>query len=356
MFSGAANQFGFVNARIRGMMSRFLRLDTYESLLQSASYEEFIKMLANTYYGPIISKAHPSGIPTPDELALILSGNYAEVSHNLTKSLSGKVNDFASTYMKMFLAESIKSMIRGIHVGLDKDEILRFAVPTSPEEADEFAQLAEARSVQIFVDELPYWDLKISLLTKMPVYEELSSTAPLEVAIESWYLRNLMKILKDFPKEDQKRVLDIVEARVDLRNVLTMLRALALQLDSRAIDLSLVEFTGRSKALLESIRSKPNWREVITALESTRYGELAGRIARMYEESQSLVTVELAIEDYIAQRVKQQMTAYPFHLGIIFAFFTLKFYEVRNIQVISVGIERNHKTDEIRNMLTYTGI
>ncbi|MCK5240254.1 MAG: V-type ATPase subunit [Candidatus Thorarchaeota archaeon] len=352
MFSSAANQFGFVNARIRGMMSRFLRLDTYESLLQSKSYDEFIKMLAGTYYGPIISKAHPSGVPTPDELALILSNNFAEVSHNLTKSLSGKVNDFATAYMKMFLAESVKSMIRGIYVGLDKEEILRFAVPTSPEQAEEFEQLAEARSVQSFVDELPYWDLKISLLTKMPQFDELSSTAPLEVAVESWFLRNLMKVLTEFPKEDQKRALDIVEARVDLRNVLTMLRALALQLESRAIDISLVEFTGRSRSLMENIRSKPNWREVISALEATRYSELAGRIARMYEESNSLVSVELAIEDYIAQRVKQQLTAYPFHLGTVIGFFNLKFYETRNIRSIAVGIERGESAENIRNVIT----
>ena len=333
-------------------MSRFLRLDTYESLLQSKSYDEFIKMLAGTYYGPIISKAHPSGVPTPDELALILSNNFAEVSHNLTKSLSGKVNDFATAYMKMFLGESVKSMIRGIYVGLEKEEILRFAVPTSPEQAEEFEQLAEAQSVQSFVDELPYWDLKISLLTKMPQFDELSSTAPLEVAVESWFLRNLMKVLNEFPKEDQKRALDIVEARVDLRNVLTMLRALALQLESRAIDISLVEFTGRSRSLMENIRSKPNWREVISALEATRYSELAGRIARMYEESNSLVSVELAIEDYIAQRVKQQLTAYPFHLGTVIGFFNLKFYETRNIRSIAVGIERGESAENIRNVIT----
>ncbi|MHA2423597.1 MAG: V-type ATPase subunit [Candidatus Thorarchaeota archaeon] len=352
MISNAANEFGFVNARIRGMMSRFLRLDSYENLLQSKSYEEFIKMLAGTYYGPVISKAHPSGIPTPDELALILSSNFAEVSHNLTKSLSGKVSAFADAYMNLFLAESVKSMIRGIHVALDKEEILRFAVPTSPEQAEEFQQLAEAKSVQSFVDELPYWDMKITLLTKMPQYEEFSSTAPLEVAVETWYLRNLMKVLNGFPKEDQRRALDIVEARVDLRNVLTMLRALALQLESRAIDLSLVEFTGRSRSLMESIRTKPNWREVISALDSTRYGELAGRIARMYEETQSLVSVELAIEDYIAQRVRQQLTAYPFHLGTVIGFFNLKFYETRNIRSIAVGIERGESAENIRQMIT----
>lgn len=348
----AANEFGFINARIRGMMSRFLKLDTYEALLQSPSYDDFIKLLAGTYYGPIVNKAHPFGSPTPDELALILSEDFASVTYNLTKSLSGKVSAFATAYMKMFLAESIKSMIRGIHVGLDKDEILRFAVPTSTEEAEEFERLADMHSVQGFIDELPYWDLKIALLTKVHLYEELQSTAPLEVATENWYLRNLMNALKDFSADDQKRVLDIVEARVDLRNVLTMLRALALQLESRAIDVSLVEFTRKSQALLESIRSKPNWREVLTALEPTRYRELAGRIARLYEESENLVSVELAIEDYIAQRVKEKMSAYPFHLGSVIGFFNLKFYEVRNIRSIAVGIERGESAENIRRMIT----
>jgi len=352
MSSKAANEYGFVNARIRGMMSRFLKLDTYEALLQTRSYDDFIKLLAGTYYGPIVSKAYPSGQPTPDELALVLSEDFANVSYSLTKSLSGKVSAFAEAYMKMFLAESIKSMIRGIHVGLDKEEILRFAVPTSPEQAEEFEHLADSRSVQGFIDELPYWDLKISLLTKVHVYEEYDSTAPLEVATENWYLKNLMKALNGFTVDDQKRVLDIVEARVDLRNVLTMLRALALQLESRAIDMSLVEFTGRSKALLETIRSKPNWREVISALDSTRYRELAGRIARLYEEEQNLVSAELAIEDYIAQRVKQKMSAYPFHLGSVIGFFNLKFYEVRNIRSIAVGIERGESAENIRRMIT----
>ncbi len=352
MSSKAANEFGFVNARIRGMMSRFLGLDVYEALLQSRAYDDFMKLLAGTYYGPIISKAHPTGQPTPDELALILSEDFATVSYSLTRSLSGKVSEFTSAYMNTFLAESVKSIIRGIHVGLDKEEILRFAVPTSPEQAEEFERLAELRSVQSLIDELPYWDLKISLLTKVPLYEEFDSTAPLEVATESWFLRNLLKALKGFPTDDQKRVLDIVEARVDLRNILTMLRALALQLEPRAIDMSLIHFTGSSNGLLEKIRSKPNWREVLSTLDDTRYRELGGRLARSYEESQNLVAVELAIEDFIAQRVKQKMAAYPFTLGSVIGFFNLKFYEVRNIRSIAVGIERGESAENIRRMIT----
>ncbi len=352
MSSNAANQYGFANARIRGMMSRFITLDVYENLMQSTSYDDFLKLLANTYYGPIISKAHPMGNPSPDELAMILSADFAQVSHNLTRSLSGKVSSFAKAYMNLFLAESIKSMIRGIYVELDKEEILRFAVPTSPDQAEEFERLAELSSVHAFIENLPYWDIKLSLLTRIPAFEEYESTAPLEVAVESWYLRSILKALNDFPVEDKKRVLDIIEARVDLRNVLTMMRSLVLQLDSRSTELSLVSFTGRSRAILDRISTKTSWREVLSQLETTRYAELAGRIARSYEESQNLVNAELAIEDYIAQRVKQQLSAYPFHLGTVIGFFNLKFYEVRNLRSIAVGIERGESAENIRRMIT----
>ncbi|MHA1480464.1 MAG: V-type ATPase subunit [Candidatus Thorarchaeota archaeon] len=352
MGSKAANQYGFVNARIRGMMSRFVTLDVYENLLQSASYDEYLKMLANTYYGPIISRAHPTGSPAPDDLALILSGDFATVSHNLTRSLSGEVSTFTKAYMNMFLAESVKSMIRGIHVGLDKDEILRFSVPTSPDEAEEFEKLAELGSVQSFIENLPYWNLKLALLTRLPAYEEYDTTAPLEVAIESWYLRTILRALNSFSYEEQKRVLDIIEARVDLRNVLTMLRALALQLEPHSIEMSLVSFTSRSRTLLDRISSKTSWREVLSQLETTRYKDLGGRLARSYEESQSLVTVELAIEDYIAQRVRQLLSAFPFHLGTVVGFFNLKYYEVRNLRSIAVGIERGESAENIRRMIT----
>ncbi len=348
----AANQYGFVNARIRGMMAKFLTLETYENLLQSDSYEEFMKGLANTYYGPIVSKAYPSETPSPDELALVLSADFAEVSYKLSRSLSGKVQEFTKSYVLMFLAESIKSMLRGIHVGLDKEEILRFSVPTTKEQAEEFEHLAEFRSVHEFVENLDHPDIKLVLLTKLPVYEELNSTAPLEVAVESWYLNKILKSLEPFSNDDRKRVLDILEARVDLRNVLTMMRALLLQLDTRAIEMSLVRFTRKSILLLEKIKKKTSWREVLAELETTRYSELAGRIARMYEESQSLVDVELAIEDYLAQRVKLQFTAFPFHLGIVVGFFNLKYYKVRNVRSIAVGIERGESAEVIRKMIT----
>lgn len=347
----SANEYGFVNARIRGMKSRFLTIGNYESLLSSGSYEDFMKILSGTYYGQVISKDSSTSRPGPEELALILSRDFANVSTNLSRSLTGKVREFTNTYLEMFMAESVKSIIRGIHVGLEKDEILRFAVPQTPEQATLFESLVDAGSVSKLIDLLPHWDLRVALLTKLPSYEEFKSPAPLEVAIEEWYLKKVLDALKGFSHDESRRVLDILEARVILRNVLTALRAVVLQFDSRALEQSLIRFA-KAREFTDSLKSANTWRDVITKMDSTRFGQFGGRIARLYEETDDLSDVELAIEDFIAQRVKQQMTAYPFHLGTIIGFFNLKFYEVRNIRSIAVGVERGQSAENIRKMIT----
>ncbi len=347
----SANEYGFVNARIRGMKSRFISVGVYESLLQAGSYEDFIKMLSGTYYGSVISKHASTSVPRPDELAIILSQDFADVSLNLSRSLSGKVRTFTDTFLQMFYAESVKSIIRGLHVDLDEDEILRFSVPTSPSETALLQTLIGASSVNKMIDLIPQWDLKVSLLTRLPTYQEYDSTAPLEVAVEEWYLRNVVDALKKFSKIESDRVYSIIEPRVVLRNILTGLRATILGLDTRAMELSLVRFP-RTQMLTDAIASANTWREVLTKLDSTKYSDFGGRMARLYEETNDLGDVELAIEDFIAQRIKLQMTAFPFHLGTIIGFFSLKQYEVRNLRSIAVGIERGESAETIRRMIT----
>ncbi len=352
MSIGAANLYGFVNARIRALKSDFLTVGDYERLMQSKSYEDFIKLLSGSAYGSAMNRASAGKLMYPDDLALFLAKDFADVVYNLSRSLTGKVQKFTKKYMEMFLAESLKTIVRGLHAELDRDEILRFTVPTSPDQISEYELLVNANSVNAMIDLLPYWDVKVAMLTRVHLYEEYDSTAPLEVAIEEWYLRSMLDALQGFSGADKKRVLDILEARVDLNNVVTALRGLYLNLDARVIQLSLVRFTRKSRALMDSLGTATNWRDVFARLNTTRYAQVGGRLTRLYEETNDLAEIELAVSDYVAKRVLQQMTAFPFHLGTIIGFFNLKYYEVRNIRSIAVGIERGESADTIRQMIT----
>ncbi|TFF92999.1 hypothetical protein EU546_06805 [Candidatus Thorarchaeota archaeon] len=347
----AANEYGFINARIRGMKSRFLTVGDYESLLQAPSYAEFMKELSDTYYGQVLSKESPGSIPPPDSFAVILSKDFADVISSLTKSLIGRVSDFMTTYLEFFYSESLKSVVRGVHVGLDREEMLRFFVPTSPQEAAVFSDLVDSDSISNLIDRIPERELRVALLTRFPRYEEYNSTVPLEVAVDEWHLQRLTEALEEFSESEKERVLDIIVPRVVLQNVLTGLRAVTLQFTPRALEVSLIRFP-QAKKITRQIRMATTWRDVFAALRRTRLSRLAERLSRIYEATNDLTGVELAVRDHIAKSVKKQLTGYPFHLGTVIGFFSMKQYEIRNLRSIAVGIERGEPAEVIRRMIT----
>jgi len=348
----AAKEYGFVNARVRGQLARSLNIADYERLLRSKDYKKFIGALRGTRYGPVISAATTAELPSPEELALILAVDYADVSHRLTRSLSGKVRAFAEAYSLVFLTEGLKTVIRGKHVGLEKGEILSFVVPSSPAQAKMFARLLEKENVEKLIEDIQILDLKIALLTKLPAYEEFDSAVPLEVALEEWYLRKIMDSLEEFSNEDKQRIVQLLEARVDLRNAIMMLRALILGFNRRMINASMVRFTEDSRAFGDSIRQRDSWGGVFMQLRKTKHAEMATRLRRIYADSQDLAEIELAVEDYIAQQIKKQLTGFPFHLGTVIGFFNLKYLEMRNLISIAVGVEKGAPASIIRQMIT----
>ncbi len=348
----AAKEYGFVNARVRGQLVRSLKIGTYERLLRSKDYNEFIAVLKTTHYGPAIDEATSSKSPSLEELAIILATDYSDVSHTLTRSLSGKVRDFAETYSLVFLTDGLKTVIRGMHVGLKRDEILSFVVPVSPVQTELFARLVKKENVEKLVEDIPIPDLKIALLTRLPVYLELETSVPLEIALEEWYLRKIMESLEAFPDEDKQRIIQLLENRVDLNNTIMMLRALVLGLNRRMIGVSMVQFTKDSQAYVDSIRRRTSWVDVLLQLKQTRHTEIATRLDRIYNETNNLAKIEIAVRDYLAQQIKKQLSGYPFHLGTVIGFFNLKYFEMRNVISIAVGVEKGEPASIIRQMIT----
>jgi|LGOV01.1.fsa_nt_gb vacuolar-type H+-ATPase subunit C/Vma6 len=348
----ATKEFGFVNARVRGQLARSFTIADYERLLRSKDYKKFIGALRGTRYGPVISAATPAELPSPEELALVLAVDYADVSHRLTRSLSGKVRRFADTYSLVFLTEGLKTLIRGKHVGLEKSEILSFVVPTSPAQSRMFSRLLRNENVEKLIEDIPILDLKVALLTKLPAYEEFDSAVPLEVALEEWYLRKIMDSLEEFSSDDKQRIVQLLEARVDLRNAIMIMRALILGFNRRMINASIVRFTEDSQAFGDSIRQLDSWSGVLMQLRKTKHAEMASRLRRIYTNTQDLAEVELAVEDYLAQQIKKQLTGFPFHLGMVIGFFNLKYLEMRNLISIAVGLEKGEPASIIRQMIT----
>ena len=117
------------------------------------------------------------------------------------------------------------------------------------------------------------------------------------------------------------------------------------------IEISMIHFSDKTDELIERILKRKTWEEVLRELSNTKYSRIGNQIQRLYEQKNDLAEVELLIEDYQAQQVKEQLRGFPFHLGIIVGFISMKFYEMRNVRSIAVGLEKGESPDEIRKMI-----
>ncbi len=89
IYDGAA-EYGNINTRIWGSLSRVLIVKDYESIMQSNSYDDSMKTLKQTYYGTVIEISGQRA-PTPEILAILLSqhscrNNYVFVKGPTRKS------------------------------------------------------------------------------------------------------------------------------------------------------------------------------------------------------------------------------------------------------------------------------
>ena len=347
-----AKEYGYINTRIRAKKAAFLGIGEFERFSRAVDFDELMSFLEGTSYAKIMHEEAPQGIYHPDELSIILSKDLVEVTSIIKRPLKGKVREFLESYMHMFTAENLKTIIRSIHADMDKNELLSYLIPLTSMQSEIFELIVKGDSVKDVVERLPYEDLKKALLLKMPLFEEFNSTAPLEVTIDEWYLSIIKNALHGFSKSDHQRIIRLFETRVVLRNVLTMLRVFALKYDIRIAEMSMIHFNQKVDNLIERILKSTSWEELLNDLARSRFRRIIRRIYLLYDSTHDLIEVELLIEDYLAQHMKKQLSGYPFHLGIIVGFISMKYYEIKNLVSIALGVEKGEPPEEIMKMIT----
>ncbi|MBS3794830.1 MAG: V-type ATPase subunit [Candidatus Thorarchaeota archaeon] len=347
----ATKRYALVNVRVRAMKSRFLDSSDYDRLVQSKSYERFIDVLRTTHYRGAIDRESTTDVPDSKELANILSKEFAECIDILSESVTDPVKSFILTCVKRPFIENLKSIIREIHAGLEERSVKEFFVPLSDTYEDLLIELDKHGTIRDMIEKIPYEDLKEALIAREPAFEEYRSTAPFEVVVEEWYLKEVQDALGNFSKDDRERVTSILEPRVDLQNVVTRLRALSLGLRSEIVELSMIQFTEESRALARNIEKTSSWNDVISVLDETKYSRFAERFLEVEEDRRNPYHVELGIKEYVAEQAKKQLKAFPFQLGMIVGFLTLKQYEIGNIRSLAVGIEKGMSAEIMRDII-----
>jgi len=356
-FLKGPRNYAFINARVRGIRSKMLTISQYEKLIQASDLDEAVRLLSATPYWDELSKVLSQPPIDMEEVDAMLRQIYAKEVKSLAKSLPKKVSEFVLKYLKgAYYYSNIKTIIKIINSGEPRDHIRKHLVALTLEEGEEYDHLLAAQNVPQLVDRIPDPRLRRRLQEALQKYEATGSTMPFEAELNKYFFHDeIWKAIRNYlDRTDQKYAREFFGLRIDLTNIMTVIRAKLQGIEPQIIEDLLIPVTHRATLIARSLLAVRNIEEALNMLTTTPYRELAHRIKEAYEKSPTITSVEHAFEEYSIQTTYLSVIGYPFHIGTVLAYLDLKYYELRNIKIILVGKSEGVNPATIRELIVIT--
>jgi V/A-type H+/Na+-transporting ATPase subunit C len=344
--------YGYSNARIRGMRSRLLPAAFFDRLMQCPDLNATIRTLSETEYGPDLESRllHGHTFSVVDEA---LKANMVRTFRKVLKVVHGEALFIVQTVLGRWDLFDIKTIIRGKHMHLPPDEIAESLIAAgemTPVELNALVHLEDVRSV---IDTLRIWGVPYAtaLREATPEYFATESLATLELALDRYFAGWTAKRL-DNRRENYQLARGVLAAQVDATNLVTAFRLLNADLEGEdKVSLFLPGGAHVSAELFKQLTTLSDIDEVLDRLRRTPYGQALEGAALLYAERGSISVLERVLEDYVMRRALATSHADPLGAGVLISYLWAKQNEVTNLRIIVKGSSVGMPADRMRGEL-----
>jgi V/A-type H+-transporting ATPase subunit C len=346
--------YGYVNARIRGMKSRLLDRRSLEDMVFQPDLESLISSLEKTPYKVDIIEAK------------VLYQGVLCVEHALRKNFTKtfrKILDFAKNgeaerYIRIFLhrwdVQNIKTILRGKNVHVTNDEILECLVPAGELDEVTLTELVKQPDVRAVIDLLATWGIVYArpLTEKFHEYSEKGDLAVLECALDKYYFSESLDSVKS-PSYNTILIKNILATEIDVVNIKTVLRMVRDHVDSEESRKYLIE-GGRELPpdTLNQLITLHSVDEVIKKLENTSYRFLAD-VPEAAIKTQKISVMEKALEKFLIRKGVSAFLGDPLSVASVIGYFWAKYNEITNIRIISRCKTVDLPDEQLKEELVY---
>jgi len=346
--------WGYINARMRGMKSRLLDRKSLDTLILQPDIESLFGELEKTPYKDEIveAKGKYSGIPSLE---------YA-LRKNLVKTFR-KVRLFsekeeAEIYIQIFLerwdVQNIKTLIRGKNIHIANEEIFDCLVPVGELDDPTLSELVRQPDVRSVIDLLATFRISwaIPLTKSYPDFAKNGDLGRLENALDKFYYEeSLQKIQGSDPnKERIRRILGI---EIDLINMKTVLRMIRDHVNPDEAKGFLVpgglEFDEKKLARYLTASSVE---DALRQMTVSRYQFLAN-LPESAVKDRKISVIEKELERFLIVQGIKEFSGDPLSVASLIGYFWAKYNEITNIRIISRFKTADLPIEHLREELIY---
>ena len=218
----AAN-YGYVNARVRGLRSRLLPDGFVAEQVDAPSFAAFTGALAQTSYARDLEDAMAEhvGLAAVDEA---LARNYLRATDTLLRTAEGSAHELIALLLRRHDLANLKAIVRGRHAGRDAEAVLAAVLPAGALGPPVVRAMAEAQDLGAAG--------QVLALSRHPLAEPFRRAAgayagdgdllAFEVALDRAFYRGWSEDAQRLPAPDGFR--DYVAAEIDATNLRTALK------------------------------------------------------------------------------------------------------------------------------------
>lgn len=220
------SDYGYLNARMRGMKSYLLKPDNFEKLLNAKNFSKLLALMQETPYKGKIQESlvRYSGL---NAFEYALKQDFVYSCQRVLAVSQGKQHLLIKVLLARWDLYNIKAVLRGKHAELSAAEIVRNFFPVGQLDEVALEELANQHGVKAVVDLLATWniDLATPLIDNLEDYLRDKNLPKLELALDKYYFASTLKQVKKLG-QNYKLVMDVLKSQIDIVNIMTIIRLL----------------------------------------------------------------------------------------------------------------------------------
>lgn len=347
--------YGYINARMRGMKSRLLSHRALDDLIMKPDLESLIADLENTPYREdvIEAKGRSTGILC---IETALRQNFIRTFRKV-QDLAVQEEE-AQHYIVIFLhrwdVQNIKTILRGKNIHTTAEEILDCLVPAGELDEVTLKELLKQPDVRAVIDLLATWEIRYAkpLTESFPEFVQTKDLAVLECALDRYYYADALAAVSA-PTYNNNLIRDLLALEVDVVNLRTVLRMVRDHVDPADAQRYLIgggkEFDEKK---LHQLLSLPAIEDVVKALIATRYRFLS-TVPESAIRTQKISVIEKELERYLIKKGVGAFRLDPLSVASVIGFFWAKYNEITNIRIISRCKTADFPVENLKEELVY---
>lgn len=340
----------YLIARLRGKRSKLLERQQLIALSEAKSQTEIIGLLAEGPYGPELSKLGAESSTIETERAVRLG--FADSIMGLIRASQGDTHDFLVQYRERFDAYSLASLVVFKAQGKAWEEYLTTRLPISLLKEQELHRFYNLDDLSTIAHEGGDRHLveRLKGLSMTDIEGEKASLV--RDVINGWGEERLYKYIdQKLSGPDRGNCLPIVGSAIDLANVTIIVRSKIIGA-SGVKDHLIPSYWKLNQPAVDQLLTAPDAAQALDSIAGHEYyGRILGGARQKYEESKSLSFIEVALRRYQLDLSRRIFLGFPYSVGIMLAFLTLKENEARNLAAVLAGVSAGMPTDDLRSLL-----